>query len=138
MPKLLIEPLRKKQLHKYLGCSILTVWANNFSIKACCHTLGRVCKFVQRCKKIIRLAPDLFHALAKQTSFKIIRLACASSFFLAKSISSKSSHPKKVLYILWMWWIYLAVIAQWLAWWLATKEVPGSNPGKGENLLISD
>ena len=30
------------------------------------------------------------------------------------------------------------VIAQWLAWRLATGEVPGSNPGKGENLLISD
>ena len=30
------------------------------------------------------------------------------------------------------------VIAQWLARWLATGEVPGSNPGKGENLLISD
>ena len=30
------------------------------------------------------------------------------------------------------------VIAQWLAWRLATGEVPGSNPGKGEDLLISD
>ena len=30
------------------------------------------------------------------------------------------------------------IIAQWLAWRLATWEVPGSNPGKGENLLISD
>ena len=30
------------------------------------------------------------------------------------------------------------VIAQRLAPWLATGEVPGSNPGKGENLLISD
>ena len=30
------------------------------------------------------------------------------------------------------------VIAQWLAWRLATSEVPGLNPGKGENLLISD
>ena len=30
------------------------------------------------------------------------------------------------------------IIAQWLAWQIATGEVPGSNPGKGENLLISD
>ena len=30
------------------------------------------------------------------------------------------------------------VIAQWLARQLATGEVLGSNPGKGENLLISD
>ena len=30
------------------------------------------------------------------------------------------------------------VIAQWLARQLATGEVPGSNPSKGENLLISD
>ena len=30
------------------------------------------------------------------------------------------------------------VIAQWLAWPLATGEVPGSNPSKGENLVISD
>ena len=29
-------------------------------------------------------------------------------------------------------------IAQWLARQLATGEVPGSNPGKGENLLISE
>ena len=28
--------------------------------------------------------------------------------------------------------------AQWLAWRLATSEVPGSNPGKGDNLKISD
>ena len=34
--------------------------------------------------------------------------------------------------------IYQVVIAQWLARRLATGEVPGSNPGKGENLLISD
>ena len=34
--------------------------------------------------------------------------------------------------------IYQVVIAQWLAWRLATRVVPGSNPGKGENLLISD
>ena len=27
------------------------------------------------------------------------------------------------------------VIAQWLAWQPATGEVPGSNPGKGKNLL---
>ena len=30
------------------------------------------------------------------------------------------------------------IIAQWLAWQLATVEVPGSNPDKGDNLLISD
>ena len=35
------------------------------------------------------------------------------------------------------------VIAQWLAWQLASgggggREVPGSNPGKGDNLLNSD
>ena len=38
-------------------------------------------------------------------------------------------------------WIYLldqVIIAQWVGWQLATGEVPGSNPGKGENLLISD
>ena len=29
-------------------------------------------------------------------------------------------------------------IAQWLAWRLATGELLGLNPGKGENLLISD
>ena len=33
---------------------------------------------------------------------------------------------------------YQVVIAQWLARRLATEEVPGSNPGKGENLLISE
>ena len=27
---------------------------------------------------------------------------------------------------------FIVVIAQWLAWQLATGEVPGSNPGKGE------
>ena len=30
------------------------------------------------------------------------------------------------------------VISQWLAWQLATWEVPGSITGKGDNLLISD
>ena len=30
------------------------------------------------------------------------------------------------------------VIAQWLAWRLATEEVPVSNPDKGDYLLISD
>ena len=30
------------------------------------------------------------------------------------------------------------VIAKWLARRLATGEVPGSNLGKGENLLIAD
>ena len=30
------------------------------------------------------------------------------------------------------------VIAQLLAWQLATGEVPSLNPGKGDNLLISD
>ena len=30
------------------------------------------------------------------------------------------------------------IIAPWLAWRLATGEVTGSNPGKGENLLFSD
>ena len=34
--------------------------------------------------------------------------------------------------------IYQVFIAQWLAQQLATGVVPGSNPGKGENLLISD
>ena len=33
---------------------------------------------------------------------------------------------------------YQVVIAQWLARRLATGEVLGSNPGKSENLLISD
>ena len=28
------------------------------------------------------------------------------------------------------------IIAEWLAWQLATGEVLGSNPGKGKNLLI--
>ena len=30
------------------------------------------------------------------------------------------------------------VMARWLARRFATREVPGSNPGKGDNLLISD
>ena len=30
------------------------------------------------------------------------------------------------------------IIAQWLAWWLATGKVQDSNPGQGENFLISD
>ena len=30
------------------------------------------------------------------------------------------------------------VIAQWLAQQLATREIPGLNPSKGDNLLISD
>ena len=30
------------------------------------------------------------------------------------------------------------VIGQWLAWRLTTSEVPGLNPGKGDNLSISD
>ena len=30
------------------------------------------------------------------------------------------------------------VIAQWLAQWLATGEVRGSNSGEGDNLFISD
>ena len=34
--------------------------------------------------------------------------------------------------------IIVVVIAQWLARRLANGEVPGSNPGKGEDLLISD
>ena len=34
--------------------------------------------------------------------------------------------------------LYQVVIAQWLARWLATREVPGSNPSKRDNLLISD
>ena len=34
--------------------------------------------------------------------------------------------------------IYQVVIAQWLALRLVTREGPGSNPGKGENLIISD
>ena len=33
---------------------------------------------------------------------------------------------------------YQVVIAQWLAQQLPTRVVPGSNPAKGENLLISD
>ena len=28
------------------------------------------------------------------------------------------------------------IIAQWLAWQLATGEVPGLNPGKGDNDLF--
>ena len=31
--------------------------------------------------------------------------------------------------------LYEVIIAQWLAWQLATGEVPGSNPGEGENLI---
>ena len=34
--------------------------------------------------------------------------------------------------------ILFSFCAQWLAWQLATVEVWGSNPGKGDNLLISD
>ena len=33
---------------------------------------------------------------------------------------------------------YQVIIAQWLARRLTTREVPGSNPGKGVNLLLSD
>ena len=33
---------------------------------------------------------------------------------------------------------YQVVISQWLAWWLATWEVPASNLGKEEKLLISN
>ena len=33
---------------------------------------------------------------------------------------------------------YKVIIAQWIAQRLATGEVPGSNPSKGENLLIDD
>ena len=32
--------------------------------------------------------------------------------------------------------IHQVIIAKWLAWRLATGEVPSSNPGKGENLII--
>ena len=35
-------------------------------------------------------------------------------------------------------WRDQVVIAQWLAWRPAMGEVPGSNPSKGDNLLISD
>ena len=31
-------------------------------------------------------------------------------------------------------YLHQVVKAQWLAWWLATGEVPGSNPDKGDNL----
>ena len=31
---------------------------------------------------------------------------------------------------------HCVILAQWLAWPLATGEVPGSNPGKGDNLII--
>ena len=34
--------------------------------------------------------------------------------------------------------LHQVVIAQWLARRHATGEIPGSNPGKGDNLLISD
>ena len=33
---------------------------------------------------------------------------------------------------------YQVVIAQWLSQWLAAGDVPGSNPSKGNNLIISD
>ena len=32
--------------------------------------------------------------------------------------------------------VYQVVIAQWLAWRLATRDVPGSNPVKGDFVLI--
>ena len=32
-------------------------------------------------------------------------------------------------------WILQVVIAKWLARWLATGEVLGSNPGMGENVI---
>ena len=35
-------------------------------------------------------------------------------------------------------YVSLDVIAQWLARRLATREVLSSNPGKGDNFLISD
>ena len=34
--------------------------------------------------------------------------------------------------------LHQVIIAQWLVQRLATGEVPGSNPTKGDNLLISD
>ena len=40
-----------------LGLSILTVWPNIFLIKAFCHALGWVCKFVQRSNKFYRIGP---------------------------------------------------------------------------------
>ena len=41
-----------------LGRSILTVWPNIFLFKASCHTLGWVCKFVQKCKKFYLIGPS--------------------------------------------------------------------------------
>ena len=49
----------KRNSMNTLGCSILTVWPNIFLIKASCHALGWVCKFVQRCKKFFRIGPRL-------------------------------------------------------------------------------
>ena len=57
MPKWLIAPLRKKNSMNTLGRSILTVWPSIFLIKACCHALGWICKFVQRCKKFYMIGP---------------------------------------------------------------------------------
>ena len=49
-----------------------------------------------------------------------------------QSVSNKNTIKQLIQFF------YQVVIAHWLAWWLATGEVSGSNPDKGENLLISD
>ena len=61
---------------------------------------------------------DIFIFLSKCCTFR-------RCFLAKKSIKSTKLNDQ-------------VVIAQRLAPWLATGEVPGSNPGKGENLLISD
>ena len=43
----------KKELHGYFRA-----YHPDSLTKACCHALGRVCKFVQRCKKFYRIGPS--------------------------------------------------------------------------------
>ena len=50
-----------------LGRRILTVCLDIFMVKACCHALGRVHKFVQRCKKFYRIGPSTVKVLNKSS-----------------------------------------------------------------------
>ena len=52
--------------------SILTVLFNIFLIKASCHALGRLCKFVQRCKKFYRIGPRKYIVLKHIPSFLVL------------------------------------------------------------------
>ena len=59
-----------------------------------------------------------------------------TNLFLAKQSWTHLADPHWELYI--VAGVHNLIEAHWLAWQLATEEVPGSNPSKGENLLISE